>query len=343
MRPVILPPQLPSTFYRGFGRIADFRGDRDGSVPRDRPEDWIGSTVSRFGDPGSGLTVLPDGRLMRDAVDAAPGDWLGPGSKAAGVPASLTIPLVKYLDAGQRLPVHVHPDDAFARSRLGAPQGKTEAWLILQAPAGSRVHLGWRDEMPVWRLADLVRRQDVPAMLEAMNPVPVATGDVVLVPAGTAHAVGEGVFLVEVQQAADLSILLEWQAFLTDSGQAFGGADLDVALGCVDVAPLTSEVFDELVVRGALDRSAGQAVARLLPDAADGYFGAWLVRDGATLPAGYSTAVVIEGSGTLSGDGWATDVERGMSLAVPYAAGGVHVAGPVTLAAFTPPGRGWPA
>ncbi|NED99348.1 class I mannose-6-phosphate isomerase [Phytoactinopolyspora halotolerans] len=345
MRPVILPPHLPPTFYRGAGRIADFRGDRTGVVPRDRPEDWIASTVSRFGDPGSGLTALPDGRLLRDAVDADPAGWLGPApatSVAAGRPApsSLAVPLVKYLDAGQRLPVHVHPDDAFARSRLDAAQGKTEAWLIMEAPPGARVHLGWRDEMPLWRLVDLVRRQDIPAMLEAMNPVPVGPGDVILVPAGTAHAICEGVFLVEVQQAADLSVLLEWQAFLPDSSQAFGGAELDVALGCVDVAPLTDDVLSELIIRGARDRAAsGEAVVRLMPEPADGYFGAWRVRDGGVLPAGYSTVVVLDGAGTLVGEGWTTAIERGMTLAVPYSAGECRVTGAATVAAFTPAAR----
>ncbi|WP_231560250.1 hypothetical protein [Microbacterium hominis] len=39
--------------------------------------------------------------------------------------------LVKLLDAGQRLPVHAHPDDAFAAAHLGRAHGKAEAWYIL--------------------------------------------------------------------------------------------------------------------------------------------------------------------------------------------------------------------
>jgi mannose-6-phosphate isomerase len=334
VQPLVLPPNLPPTFYRGAGRIADFRGARYGTVPRDRPEDWIGATVSRFGERTTGLTPVPGG-FLRDAVDAAPEQWLGPAVTGMS-PPSLRVPLVKFLDAGQRLPVHVHPDDGFARSRLGAPQGKTEAWVIMQAPADAQVYLGWREEMPVTRLTELVDRQDVPAMLAAMNPVPVKAGDVVLVPAGTAHAIGEGIFLTEVQQAADLSILLEWQPFLPDAEQAFGGATADVALGCVDVAPLPSDVVYELVVRDALQRSPGAAAVRLMPEAADEFFGGVLLRRGARLAAGYSTLVVLDGNGTLAGDGWESEVERGMTLAVPYAAGAFEVAGDVTVAAFSP-------
>ncbi|WP_216843675.1 class I mannose-6-phosphate isomerase [Phytoactinopolyspora alkaliphila] len=341
MHPLLLGPNLPPTFYRGAGRIADFRSDRFGVVPRDRPEDWIASTVSRFGERSTGLTELPEGGYLREAVDAAPEQWLGPDAAewSSQLPRpSLLVPLVKFLDAGQRLPVHVHPDDTFARSRLGAAQGKTEAWVIMEAPADALVYLGWRQEMPVDRLADLVERQDVTAMLAAMNAVTVRAGDVVLVPAGTPHAIGQGIFLTEVQQAADLSILLEWQPFLADPEQAFGGATPDVALDCVDVAPLGADVVDELVVRGVLERSSGAGRSSLMPDAADGFF-ALLLRDGGTLAAGYSTMVVLGGRGTLAGEDWTRDVERGMTLAVPYAAGPVRVSGEVSVAAFTPGAR----
>ena len=45
-----------------------------------RPEEWIGSTVTRAGEEVSGLSVLPDGTLLRDAVAADPLAWLGPST-----------------------------------------------------------------------------------------------------------------------------------------------------------------------------------------------------------------------------------------------------------------------
>lgn len=92
----------PPTFYRGAGRIAAFR-----NVPAlpDRPEDWVGSVTSRFGLAPAGLSTLSDGRVLAEAVAADPRWWLGPGRTDTGV-------LVKLLDAGQRLPLHVHPDRA---------------------------------------------------------------------------------------------------------------------------------------------------------------------------------------------------------------------------------------
>ena len=62
--PVLLPPNQFPHFYRGGDRIGALRGGPGGPM---RPEEWIGSTVTRFGEARSGLSQLPDGRLLRDA------------------------------------------------------------------------------------------------------------------------------------------------------------------------------------------------------------------------------------------------------------------------------------
>jgi mannose-6-phosphate isomerase len=73
--PLLLPPNQFPHFYRGGDRIGALRGGPGGPM---RPEEWIGSTVTRFGEVRSGLSQLPDGRLLRDAVAADPLAWLGP-------------------------------------------------------------------------------------------------------------------------------------------------------------------------------------------------------------------------------------------------------------------------
>ena len=70
--------QPPDRFYRGGRQIAAFRGDApvDGNVP----EDWVGSTTTMFGEPDLGLTRLPDGDLLRDAVRRDPVAGWGPST-----------------------------------------------------------------------------------------------------------------------------------------------------------------------------------------------------------------------------------------------------------------------
>ena len=104
MQPIVLGPNMPEMFYRGGGRIDRLRGV---CGHEDRPEDWIASVTSRFGAEADGMTWLPDGVLLAEAVAGDPWAWLGADHVARY--GSDTGLLVKLLNAGQRLPVHVPP------------------------------------------------------------------------------------------------------------------------------------------------------------------------------------------------------------------------------------------
>jgi len=81
------------------------------------------------------------------------------------------------------------PDDAFTRSQLGAPSGKTEAWVIADAEGRTgEVFLGFREAVPEAVLAGWVERQDTDRLLAALNRMPVAPGDAALVPHGAGPA-----------------------------------------------------------------------------------------------------------------------------------------------------------
>ena len=112
--PVKLPPNPIRHFYRGGPAIAELRGIDVGSDHA--PEEWIGSATTLFGDSERGLSPMPDGGLVRDALAADPEGWLGaPHAARFGARPAL---LVKLLDAGERLPVHHHPDHPFAHEHL---------------------------------------------------------------------------------------------------------------------------------------------------------------------------------------------------------------------------------
>ena len=120
--------------------------------------------------------------------------------------------LVKLLDAGQRLPVHVHPTRPFAREHLHSCYGKTEAWYVLEtAGEDAAVWVGFARGRRPGELADRRwRPRTRRGCSTQMNKSACGPGDGVVVPAGQAHATGAGVFLVEVQEPTDFSILLEW-------------------------------------------------------------------------------------------------------------------------------------
>jgi mannose-6-phosphate isomerase len=342
VRPIPLPANQVHHFYRGGEAIAGFRGIS--STDDHAPEDWIGSTTTLFGDRTRGVTVLPDGRTLRDAIAAAPADFLGPEHvERFGADSAL---LVKLLDAGERLPVHFHPDGRFAAEHLGLAHGKTEAWIILETRgSGPVVHVGFREALDRSTVAGWVDRQEGSRLLAALHEVPVEPGDWIYVPAGVAHAVGEGVLLLELQEPTDLSVLLEWGGFAIDGARdGHLGLGFDVALDALDCSALDAEALAALLRPRAGDGEVRPGVRRLLPAGADVYFRAELLAPECTLEPAFSILVVVEGSGALETErGGALDLRRGETVLVPFAAGAAELRGEVEAIRCLPPlvREGW--
>jgi mannose-6-phosphate isomerase len=341
--PVLLGSNQPPRFYRGGAKIASFRGGppaRNQAPDADhRPEDWVGSATAVFGTESDGLTRLPDGRLLRDAISDDPIGYLGPQhvERYGSSPALL----VKLLDAGQRLPVHCHPGDAFARTHLASAWGKTEAWIVVDAATGSEVYIGFAEAVTEQTLARWVADQS-PDTLRALNRLAVHQGDAILIPAGLPHAIGQGVFLVELQEPTDLSVLLEWDGFPID-GPAEGhlGLGYDLALSCVDRSAWNTGQL------AALHRPVTEGpAASVFPAGADPFFAAQRLRPDPrplNLDPGFAILVVLSGRGLLRTEqGDELTLSRGMTILMPFAAGRSEISGRCELIRCLPP-NGAPA
>jgi mannose-6-phosphate isomerase len=337
--PIRLAANRFPRFYQGGSAIDELRGTTPEAGGAFLPEDWVGSTTTAFGSDGDGLTRLEDGRTLREAVAADPEGFLGRDHpEAVGVsPARL----VKLLHAGERLPVHCHPDRDFARRHLHCPWGKTEAWVIAGTEGpGAVVHLGFREAMDPGRLAGLVDAQRAEALLASLNVVPVAVGDSVLVPAGLPHAIGQGVLLVELQEPTDFSVLLEWEGFAID-GRRVGhlGLGFELALHCVDRSGWSQERLARLRGGRGPDRAGAE---RLFPAEADPFFRAERLRPdpAVRLEAAFSILVVTRGSGRLETAGGSLELARGDTVLVPFAAGPGVVRGRLAAVRCLPPAPG---
>lgn len=328
MPAIVLPAnQPPARFYRGGELISRFRRQPpDGEFV---PEDWIASTTTLFGHESLGLTTLPSGVVLREAIGADPVAWLGPEHVGAfGADSRL---LVKLLHAGQRLPVHAHPDGEFARAHLGAAHGKVEAWHVLN---GGDVHVGLRRDTSAARLAELVEHQDVETILGLLHRREVGPGDTVHIPAGMLHAIGEGVLVTELQEPEDLSILLEWRDFAID-GRVDGhlGLGFPTALAAVDVSAVDQARLDQLVVR------ADQAPPLLPPEAA-AYFrlDRFELAGQVTVDAGFSVVLVVAGQVEARCADGSTGLAEGTTAVVPWSAGDLTlVAATGTVLVAQPP------
>jgi len=118
-----------------------------------------------------------------------------------GVDADL---LIKYLFTSEKLSVQVHPDDAAAQA-AGHRRGKDEAWLILAAEPDSTIAIGTLAPMS----HEALRAAAIDGSIEhLLDWKPVKAGDFFYSPAGTVHAIGAGITLIEVQQNVDLTYRL---------------------------------------------------------------------------------------------------------------------------------------
>jgi mannose-6-phosphate isomerase len=121
-----------------------------------------------------------------------------------GLAAPKTALLLKMLFTTEPLSIQVHPDDAFAHS-IGLANGKTEAWYIVSAVPGAQVAVGLNYPRSAAELRTAVTDGSI---ADIVHWQPVHPGDVIFIPAGTIHAIGAGIVLVEIQQHSDATFRL---------------------------------------------------------------------------------------------------------------------------------------
>lgn len=110
--------------------------------------------------------------------------------------------LIKFIDTSDYLSIQVHPDDEYAKINENS-SGKTECWFILDAKPGSGIYLGMKDEMSKDEFAKMIHENG--DLTKVITFHEVSRGDFFYVPAGSIHAIGKGVTLIEVQQSSGIT------------------------------------------------------------------------------------------------------------------------------------------
>ena len=112
--------------------------------------------------------------------------------------------MVKFLFTSERLSIQVHPDDDAARA-AGFPRGKEECWLVLDATDEAELGVGLTSVGHKDQLRTAALDGSIETMVDWRTP---SVGDFIYNPAGTIHAIGPGLIVVEVQQNVDLTYRL---------------------------------------------------------------------------------------------------------------------------------------
>ena len=140
-------------------------------------------------------------------VDHLPAPFVTPPGERIGEvwftpPAALDQLLVKYIFTSEKLSVQVHPSDAQAPA---GSRGKEECWLILEADPGAVLAIGF--DAPI--TPEAMRAAALDGSIERLLTWHrVKPGDFFYIPAGTVHAIGPGLSLIEIQQNSDITYRL---------------------------------------------------------------------------------------------------------------------------------------
>lgn len=142
-----------------------------------------------------GMSVVADGELkgktLLELVNEFGEKLLGSRVESGEFPL-----LVKFINAKNKLSVQVHPDDEYALANEGE-QGKNEAWVVLHAEEGAKMIIDVAPNVDKNSFKKAINSNDVESCL---NYIEVKAGDIINIPAGLVHAIGEGIILAEIQQ-----------------------------------------------------------------------------------------------------------------------------------------------
>lgn len=107
--------------------------------------------------------------------------------------------LIKFIDATKNLSIQVHPDDDYAK-KYENDLGKNELWYIMECKKDAKIVYGFKSTVKPNNLKEALNNIE-----ENINYISVHEGDLISIPAGTIHAIMEGIVLCEVQQNSDIT------------------------------------------------------------------------------------------------------------------------------------------
>lgn len=350
-QPFLLEPNRVWRTYLG-GRVLDEMSGQAEPADSHFPEDWVGS-ATRAINPGReemvegiGTAQSADGQIygMDELYTASPREMLGAEHvRAYGAQPSL---LVKLLDSAIRLHLQAHPSVAWARQHLNANSGKTEAWWILRTRSDDAyVYMGFQrpPTVPEWR--QMIDVQDVDAMLDCFDRIPVTPGDVLLIDGGVPHAIGPGITMVEIQEPTDYVVRCEYAhggLALPESARTMG-LGLDRVLDLFDYTCYPAEMVKErfgpqtrVIARSAAGMEelllGAPQTDRLEVRRIQSYGRLDLHLDGR-----FSILIVLEGEGTLYAEDKVVALAPWSRVLLPSALERVTVDGNLMLARCLPP------
>jgi mannose-6-phosphate isomerase len=360
------PWALVPNKVRGEGgrEIDRFRGCPDPQDTPDGAEAWIGSVTRANGVTdkhpflGCAEVSLPGGqrRYLFEVIKEAPLSVLGE-EHLSRCGTDLGI-LVKYLDAKRDFLLQCHPSRDIAKRYWNSDCGKTECWHVLatrgDSPAPPSILLGFKPGVTREAFEAAYRAGDMERLEAMCHRFPIHAGETYFIPAGMPHALGEGCFVIELQEPTDLTAVPMKQekllAYRSESNPL--GVFSPVAESRYELRMLESFIYAGDTPKAVLSATqTGRVTLRsgdwgeeslLVGDAQTPFFALTIirVRGGVQLlPTGAARiGIVTQGAGELLSPGGSLTVRRGSEVFFPCYAEDVMLQGCITLVLCHPAG-----
>ncbi|WP_462317177.1 class I mannose-6-phosphate isomerase [Marinilabilia sp.] len=216
------------------------------------PEDWIGSTTRAVNKGREHLTeeglsqINNNGNTisLKDLCEKEPLSILG--SEHFEKYGANTQFLLKFLDSAIRLHIQCHPTIPFAQKFLNSNSGKTEAYVILgirEEVKQPYIYMGFQHPPKKEDFKRMIVDQDTSAILACFEKIPIKPGDVFMVPGGMPHAIGEGVFMIEIMEPTDFAVRIEFErcGYVLPEESRFMNKGIDFALSMFDYSAISIE------------------------------------------------------------------------------------------------------
>jgi len=231
--------------------------------------------------------------------------------------------LIKIIDANDKLSVQVHPDDSYA-VKNGECSGKTEMWYIIDAKPGAKLVYGLKENMTKDEFIKAINNRDIKNVL---NEVPVLPGSVFYIPAGTVHALLDGILVAEIQQNSNTTYrIYDWDR--VDSGGNPRELHIEKALDVInfDFHPMDEEL-------AVVHDFEGSKIKELVNSS---YFSVEEVEVDTTYKEStdgsrFFIYMVISGKGYIEFLNGAEDVGAGETILIPASMGSFEIKGKLKM------------
>ncbi|MDX1284293.1 MAG: type I phosphomannose isomerase catalytic subunit [Draconibacterium sp.] len=298
------------------------------------PEDWIGSTTRAINKGREHLTeeglskvsINNETFTLKELCEKESEALLG--NQHVKKYGANTQFLLKFLDSAIRLHIQCHPTIPFAKKYLNSNVGKTEAYVILSIRDEVKepyIYMGFQHPPTKEAFKQSIEKQDSVAMLSCFDKIPINPGDVFMVPGGMPHAIGEGVFMMEIMEPSDLAVRIEFErgGYVLPEESRFMNRGIDFALSMFNYDTTSVETIKErfFCAPKVLETQNKSAEYILIDEHKTSCFkvNRIEVKDNYVKAAdSFYIGVVVKGSGTINLDENSYQLSEGSKFFVPF-------------------------